>query len=500
MSANNKIWFCFESQRQLEQATRQGASAFKDVGAYNALAKRAFDTAFAVGGLLVLGPLFLLVLILVKCSDGGPIFFRQQRVGQFGKNFWLWKFRTMIVDAERLGISVTKDGDPRITRLGRYLRRWKLDELPQLWNVLKGEMSFVGPRPEVPRYVEQYSPAQREILKYKPGITDLATLVFRDEEMLLRSANSVEDFYLKHCVPRKIELNRQYAKKANLAQDIWIIVQTLCPYWVGVLTIYGAALLASFWFAHMLRFEFEVPPIEFIQFQKYWLPVLLLKVCLLLWRKQFNGLLSYFSVPELEQIGTALGSAFAIEMTTWYVFGGNWAPARSIILIDSFLSLFFLCSIRMAFRLLRERYFSQKSCVETEMLRVAIIGAGELGAKLARKLASNKSLGRTVTAFFDDDPEKWQKDLHEIPVIGMPECLLNGEWVEKLDEVIVAMPHASPERLRQINNMLVNTSLKYRSVPSLDQLATGSIEFASPRAMAIEDLLGKQSANTSVAG
>ncbi|MBI3415054.1 MAG: sugar transferase [Verrucomicrobia bacterium] len=500
MAVNEKVWFCIGSQHGWEQSAREATNAFKDVGRGSALVKRAFDAVFSVLGLIVLSPFFLLVAVLVKFSDGGPIFFHQQRVGQFGKNFFLWKFRTMIVDAERLGISVTKDGDPRITRVGRYLRKWKLDELPQLWNVLKGEMSFVGPRPEVPRYVEQYTPLQREILKYKPGITDLATLVFRDEEMLLRSAGCVEDFYIKHCVPRKIELNRQYATKANLAQDIWIIVQTLCPYWIGVLTIYGSALLASFWVAYMLRFEFQVPVEEFEQFQRYWMAVLGLKLFFLLWRKQFHGLLSYFSVPELEQIGTALGAAFLLEMGAWWLTAGNWAPSRSIILIDFLLSLFLLCSIRLTFRLLREKYFTQKSRTDAPALRVAIIGAGELGSKLARKLASNQSLGRKVAAFFDDDPEKWQKDLHGIEIVGMPECLLNGEWVEKLDEVLIAMPHASLERLRQINNMLASTNLKFRAVPSLDQLATGKVAFATTRSTAIEDLLAKPAAETSLAG
>lgn len=491
MAVNEKVWFCVEAHNGWEQAVQQMPTTFKDVGRGSALAKRVFDLVFSTLGLIVLSPLFLFVSLLVKCSDWGPIFFRQQRVGQFGRNFFLWKFRTMIVDAEKIGVSVTKDGDPRITRVGRYLRKWKLDELPQLWNVLRGDMSFVGPRPEVPRYVEQYSPVQREILKYKPGITDLATLVFRDEEMLLRSASCVEDFYIKHCVPRKIELNRQYATKANLVQDIWIIVQTLCPYWIGVVTIYGSALLASFWFAYMLRFEFDVPPDEFAQFQRFWLPVLGLKLFLLLWRNQFRGLLSYFSVPELEQIGTALGTAFIVEMVAWIFTRGHWLPSRSIIMIDAFLSLFLLCSIRLTFRLLREKYFTQKSHADAKPLRVAVIGAGELGSKLARKLATNKGLGRQVAVFFDDDPEKWQKDLHGIEIVGMPECLLNGEWVEKLDEVIIAMPHASPERLRQINNMLASTNLKFRSLPSLDQLATGKVEFANTRAVAIEDLLGK---------
>ena len=196
----------------------------------NAIAKRVYDVFFASIGLLVLYPVLLAVAVLVKLSDGGPVFFRQPRVGQWGRVFLIWKFRTMVVDAERLGLGVTRDGDARITPLGRFLRKMKLDELPQLWNVLCGEMSFVGPRPEVPRYVARYTTAQREVLRVRPGITDLATLEFRNEEDMLAAAGDVESFYLEHCVPRKIELNLQYLERAGLWQDTRIILETLIPW------------------------------------------------------------------------------------------------------------------------------------------------------------------------------------------------------------------------------------------------------------------------------
>ena len=189
--------------------------------------KRLFDLFFAGCGLVVLSPVFLVLAILVKLADNGPILFRQQRVGQGGKPFRILKFRSMVVGAERLGLSVTRDGDPRITRIGQFLRKTKLDELPQLWNVWRGEMSFVGPRPEVPRYVGKYSEAQKRVLSLKPGITDLATLAFRNEEELLLEAIDTERFYLDYCIPRKIELNLAYAESASLWRDTRIILQTL---------------------------------------------------------------------------------------------------------------------------------------------------------------------------------------------------------------------------------------------------------------------------------
>jgi lipopolysaccharide/colanic/teichoic acid biosynthesis glycosyltransferase len=195
-----------------------------------ATAKRLYDFVFAALGLVVLSPVFLLLALAVKLCDGGPVFYRQQRAGRHGKPFWIWKFRSMVTGADKMGPSITAGGDRRITPIGRLLRKTKLDELPQLWNVVRGEMSLVGPRPEVPRYVELYTPAQREILKLAPGITDLATLEFRNEEELLRGAADQERFYVEYCLPKKIELNLLYARKANPWQDTLIIFKTLWPW------------------------------------------------------------------------------------------------------------------------------------------------------------------------------------------------------------------------------------------------------------------------------
>lgn len=193
------------------------------------MAKRVFDLFFAVAGLLVLSPMLLLLAIAVKVSSRGPAFFRQRRIGLDGKPFYIVKFRSMVVNAEQFGLSVTRDGDPRITRIGRFLRRTKLDELPQLWNVLVGDMSLVGPRPEVPRYVAKYTADQRRVLALKPGITDLATIEFRNEGELLGATANTEEFYLEVCIPRKIELNLTYAQKANVWEDFKIILRTLFP-------------------------------------------------------------------------------------------------------------------------------------------------------------------------------------------------------------------------------------------------------------------------------
>ena len=193
-------------------------------------AKRLFDVVCSAFGLLLLAPLLLVLAVLIKVADRGPILFLQERVGRHGQRFKIWKYRTMVVNAEKLGGSITAGKDPRITPIGRWLRKTKCDELPQLWNVLRGDMSFVGPRPEVPRYVALYTPEQRKVLELKPGITDLATLEFRHEEELLNRAVDVETFYVRECVPRKIALNLSYARGANLLTDLKIILRTVYPF------------------------------------------------------------------------------------------------------------------------------------------------------------------------------------------------------------------------------------------------------------------------------
>jgi lipopolysaccharide/colanic/teichoic acid biosynthesis glycosyltransferase len=193
------------------------------------MAKRLFDLSLAGLGLLLAGPLLLLIAAAIRLSDSGPIFFRQYRVGRHGRHFCILKFRTMVPGAEHLGTSVTSRGDPRVTAVGRILRRTKLDELPQLWNVVKGDMSLVGPRPEVPRYVRYYTPEQRQVLELKPGVTDLATLLYRNEEEVLRNVDDVEAFYVREVLPRKIQLNLAYAAHANRWEDAKVILRTLLP-------------------------------------------------------------------------------------------------------------------------------------------------------------------------------------------------------------------------------------------------------------------------------
>ena len=190
-------------------------------------AKRLFDLMFSALGLLVLSPLFLIISLYILFDSGKPIIYRQKRVGKNWEPFILYKFRTMDFKKETDGSGCTTNNDKRITRLGRFLRKYKLDEIPQLYNVLKGDMSFVGPRPELPEFVEHYSEFYREILKIKPGITDIASIKFRHESSLLGDVNDIEMLYLTTILPRKLEYNREYIAKRGFFYDIGLIFKTI---------------------------------------------------------------------------------------------------------------------------------------------------------------------------------------------------------------------------------------------------------------------------------
>ena len=189
--------------------------------------KRTFDVIVSTLGLLILLPILLFISLLIKLTSRGSVLFQQERIGRDFRPFLIYKFRTMVADAPRLGGQLTAGEDPRVTRVGRLLRKTKLDELPQLFNVLRGDMSLVGPRPEVRRYVEMFRRDYEQILKARPGITDLASLRYRNESEILGRATNAEEEYVKNILPEKIRLNKEYLGSSSLLYDLGLIAKTV---------------------------------------------------------------------------------------------------------------------------------------------------------------------------------------------------------------------------------------------------------------------------------
>ena len=195
--------------------------------------KRISDILLSGAGILVLSPLLLLIFFAVKASSPGPAIYRQKRVGRYNTDFEVFKFRSMYTGSDRKGLLTVGDSDPRITGVGSILRKYKLDELPQLFNVLKGDMSIVGPRPEVRKYVELYDENQRKVLDVRPGITDLASIKYRNENEILSGKTDPEDHYIRHIMPDKIRMNLEYISDRSILKDMKVILKTLSAIFNG---------------------------------------------------------------------------------------------------------------------------------------------------------------------------------------------------------------------------------------------------------------------------
>lgn len=189
--------------------------------------KRIFDLVFSIAGLILLSPVFLIISLLIKIDSKGPVFYRQLRVGKNNSDFRLLKFRTMKTDSDKNGLLTVGGRDARITGAGYYLRKFKIDELPQLINVAAGEMSFVGPRPEVRRYVDLYDDEQRKVLNVLPGITDVASIKYRNENELLEKSEDPESYYIDNIMPDKLKLNIDYIEQRSFTNDLKVIFKTL---------------------------------------------------------------------------------------------------------------------------------------------------------------------------------------------------------------------------------------------------------------------------------
>ncbi|MBI4659289.1 MAG: polysaccharide biosynthesis protein [Verrucomicrobia bacterium] len=259
--------------------------------------------------------------------------------------------------------------------------------------------------------------------------------------------------------------------------------------------IYLGTLAASYWLGYQLRFDFGVPIEEWQKFGTNWSGILAFKLALLAGFGQFSGLLSYFSLPDLRRLSYACTLGSMTLLCVRYLAPEFYAAPRGVILLDYFFSLAGLTTVRLAFRIYRERYLAPQSRPSSRVRRVGIIGAGDVGASLARELLTKRGLGMQPIAFFDDDQDKWRSRVHDIPVVGAPEALLDQQLNLELEEVIIAMPSAPAKRIGEVVKILHQARLDFETVPSLDQLATGQVKVSQLRSVEIQDLLGRQPVN-----
>jgi len=330
--------------------------------------KRAVDLVSAAAGLVICSPLLLIVGLLIKLETAGPVFFRQERIGKGGKPFFIFKFRTMAVDSPRNERAITVGNDPRITRVGRVLRKTKIDELPQLLNVLKGDMSLVGPRPEVRRYVELFRHDYEVILAVRPGITDPASLKFRDEAAILGRSVDPEQEYVLRVLPEKIRLAKDYLAHASLTFDLTLIVKTMAQVaWENIALavpalrsqplvvagVYLILIVLSNYLAFLLRLGGRIP---FEHWDPYlrmlpWLVVIQGATLIpLRLDKRLNRSSETLDFRTL--IGGVLGSTLLFYILVHGIVGLGAYP-RSIFILNPILLILFLVGIRHMSRIFR---------------------------------------------------------------------------------------------------------------------------------------------------
>lgn len=420
--------------------------------------KRAFDLVASAFGLLLLWPVFLVVAVLVKAEDGGPVLFRQERIGRQGRPFWILKFRTMTIDAPSRGPAITAHGDARITRIGGLLRRAKLDELPQLWNVLRGDMSLVGARPEVPRYVELFRAEYNEILRLRPGITDPASIRFRDESELLAASEDPETTYIERILPEKLRLARDYVRNASPAYDVQLVLTTLAclvyparalervvdllmPWRMAIgVAVQVIAVLVSFALAHLVRFDGAVPAGD-LQLALRVLPLLV--VARIGWMhafRLFHGVWRYSGLSDLR----AIVAAVTFGTLTWWA-GSAWllgagSLSRGVVAVDWLLTIVLLSGIRIARRFHREL---KPGVVPSR--RVLLVGEEELMARVARELQGRPAGDCQVVGMLNGDARRKGVRIHGVPIVGTKQDLAEVIRALDPDEVLFAMPASADE-------------------------------------------------------
>jgi lipopolysaccharide/colanic/teichoic acid biosynthesis glycosyltransferase len=464
--------------------------------------KRTFDLLAAGAGLLALAPLFALLALLIKLDSPGPVFFRQWRVGRHGEPFRIFKFRTMTVQQQPGGPEVTVAGDARITRTGAVLRRWKLDELPQLIDVLRGTMSLVGPRPEVPRYVAHYPPAWRErLLSVRPGITDFASVRYRDENELLARAENPEREYIDVVLPAKLRYALHYVDNPSLASDLRVLGLTLrtvfaprlpspwsllpmkdSPFWPWLdrkmsalsprnralaTAVDGLVVLACWHITYLFRLGFERwqpgrpwydDYVSFGVVAAYLLAMALTGVPRGLWR--------FFGFDDFKRIAMACGIAGLVSAVA-VLMAQLVGVARAVLVLHPLFCLLALCLLRMGYRMLWEHARACASGEDFEQRRAIVLGAGEAGRRVVNTL--HRRDGWIILALLDDDRAKWGLRIGGVGVEGGLGDLALPHVLAGATHVIVALPGATAETQARVIGLARQTGLAVMSTPgSLD--------------------------------
>jgi FlaA1/EpsC-like NDP-sugar epimerase/lipopolysaccharide/colanic/teichoic acid biosynthesis glycosyltransferase len=463
------------------------------------MAQRVLDVVVAALTLVVLWPLFGILAVAVKLDSPGPVFHVSPRVGRAGRFFRLYKFRSMSVQAQP-GASVTARQDSRITRVGRIMRPLRLDELPQLLNVLKGEMSLVGPRPETPAIVERYGAEHHPILDVRPGLTGPTQLAWLDEESRIPAGVDPTQYYVTYILPQKLQSDLRYVRTRSLRGDLRCLVQT--PFALGRLVLArlrlgrlpkaarlavdSAAVALATCLAYLLRFDGHVPTTDLPILGASVLVALAAYAVPFIWLRTYRSIWRYAGVEDFWTILRACLLGGLATGTAMYLVRSPFP--RSVYILTPVLALLIMGGVRLGFRTAAT---SLGRIPPAERRRVVVVGAGALGESVAREILSTPDQGYEIVGFVDDDPLLQGARLRSVPVLGTTDQLSNLARVRGIDEAIIAIPYPSLAELRRIAAECVRGGVQFKTLPSVGQLIRGEGSLRYLRKVNLDELLGR---------
>jgi FlaA1/EpsC-like NDP-sugar epimerase/lipopolysaccharide/colanic/teichoic acid biosynthesis glycosyltransferase len=441
--------------------------------------KRGLDLVLVCIGLLLVLPFFPLLGLLIKLDSWGPVLYRCVRVGKNGTLFQMYKFRTMYETNLPVGASVSPEGDPRVTPFGRFLRRTKINELPQLLNILKGEMTFVGPRPEAPDLAALYPVDARAIFSVTPGLVGPNQILGRNEEEWYPPDVDPQQYYIEEILPKKLPLDLEYVRHPSLFKDLRYLVlgvkETVCKAlsWklvlqnrsqIYLLGIDFVLCIASLGLAHVLRFE-GLPHEEMLSAFLHLLPaVVLIRLVCFVYFGLYRTLIRYISNTDIWNVFKAVSSSSILCLSLPFLLDFRSFP-RSIFVVDGLCLFISMTALRLGLRLFHEwRGWSQNAGEEKR--RVFIFGAGTAGALAFRYLQASQE-AYEVVGFLDDDPVKRYKTLYGRKVLGNRYNLKALVRLYQAHEVLLALPQAPARDIATIVQACHIAEVPYRFFPTL---------------------------------
>ncbi len=457
------------------------------------IGKRAIDLFFCLLGLLMLSPLLLVIAAFVKLDTRGPVFYRQERSGQGGQPFWIFKFRTMVVGAYRSGARLTVKRDPRVTRVGHVLRWTKLDELPQLFNVFVGDMSLVGPRPEDPYFVNFYSTEQRGVLDVKPGMIGPSQMDGRDEtDEYPDSTVDTESYYIEHLLPGKLARDLDYVRNFSVAGDLGFLLVgvfklALSQLKVGFFArnrsrIYMALgdlllVILAYIFANLLKMDWvlEDRSMPYIGVTLLWITVL--RPPVFVYFGLYQRAVERFSRRDFAAIIKAVSVGSALIVAADY-FSGFRGHSRAIFLIDWMLVVFMLTISRYLMQAFRAG--GATDGWTGPMVNVLVAGSGHGADNILRALLEDPESRYMPMGIIDHEPDSWGGLIHGVRVIGGASDMAMAASTHQVKLVLVSLADLSPTEVRDITEACKAIGIPYRLLPALsgllEQMDTGILD------------------------